>query len=655
MKLLSLNLNNFQGIKLEEMIFDGRSANIFGDNETGKTTVANAYFWLLFDKAITGVKNFTPKTRVGDDDAHYLEHSVEGQFRTEEGRIITFKKVFHEIYKTKRGTGVETFDGHTTDYFVDGVPKSQKEYELEVSHLIKSFEIAKMLTSPHFFSLDTPWADRRKLLFDICGDYTDQEIMAGNKELHDLIQFLVVPGTTDQFRTVDDYKRIASEREKLLNAEIKKIPTRIDEATKAIPSITRTVEDINSSITELRDKQHSIEIEMMQASDGSSKHTKIRTELAELKAKFSEEKAKFDEKQRSIISDLNLKIDGFKAQLRAESDERSKLRSEIDQDERSVERMNNQRAQLVTRYKELEARVWDPSKETCPTCNQSLPTDKVDELKANFNLSKSQELESINAIGNKECSSNMISDLKLAIEHRRMALNNIETAISGFEKAIKELEAQKEEIPKFETTDLCKDILAGIKSCETRLQFADSESEDLKTPLKRQISELETEIESLKSEKLKFETKSNQEARIKDLETELKKYSSEYEQIQKGLYLCEQFTRIKAKMLDERINSRFKSVKFRLFVDQINGGLKDDCEVLVPSKEGNLVPYPMANSAGQINAGLEIIGVLSEHFGIKLPIFVDNAESVTKLNEIDTQIIRLIVSEDHKKLTMEVI
>lgn len=655
MKLLKLILNNFQGAKQEEFDFDGKSANIFGDNETGKTTVANAYFWLLFDKAITGIKNFTPKTRIGEEDAHYLEHSVEGTFKAEDGRIITLKKSFHEIYKVKRGTGVEAFEGHTTDYFVDGVPKSQKEFDLDVLQLIRSIDIAKMLTSPHFFALDTPWADRRKLLFDICGDYTDQEIMFKNPELQELVKFLAIPGTDDQFRTVDDYKKIATEREKLLNAEIKKIPTRIDEANLAIPKIDRTVEEINSEISKLRDEQHALELEMLQASDGSTKHTKIRTELAELRAKYAEEKAKFDDKHRSFIADINSKIDGFRDQLRAETNERSKLRTDIDQDELKVEKKNKQRTQLVLRYKEVTARVWDPTKETCPTCNQSLPIDRIDELKSAFNLSKSKELEEINSEGKRECNEDMISELKQGIERKRMALNNIETTISGFEKAIKELEVEKESLPKFDSTDLYLDIQAAIKSCETRLQFADSETEDVKTPLKRQISALETQIESLKAEKLKFETKASQERRIKDLQDELKKYSTEYEQIQKGLYLCEQFTRIKAKMLDDRINSRFKSVKFRLFVDQINGGLKEDCEVLVPSKEGNLVPYPMANSAGQINAGLEIIEVLSEHFKTSLPIFVDNAESVTKLNVINTQIIRLIVSEEHKKLTLEVI
>lgn len=654
MKLIKLFLNNFQGVQFFGLDLGGKSATIYGDNETGKSTVANAYFWLLFDKAITGVKNFTPKTRIGDDDAHFLEHMVEGTFEAEGGRIITFKKSFHEIYKTKRGEAEKTFDGHTTDYFVDGVPKSQKEYDLEVSLNIKSLDIAKMLTSPHFFPNDTTWQERRKLLFEICGDYTDQEIMGSREELKDLIPFLAIPGTVDQFRSVDDYKKIASEREKLLNTEIKKIPTRIDEATKAIPQIDRTLEDINNEIMTLRDKQHGFELEMMQATDGSSKHTKIKGELAEVNTRLSEERLKFSNANTSVMEAINKKISGFKEQLNTEISEKNALLNNINAEEATIEKMNKLRITLMQRYKETIALEWDEHQETCPTCNQSLPVDQVEELKSKFNLNKSTQLEEINAQGKKEADKDVIKELVSKVEKMKMSLKNFDVAITALNDSIKAVEAEKLTVPRFEDSEVYKDIQAAIKACETRLTFANSESEDLKTPLKTKISELETQIETLKSEKQKFETKNLQETRIKELNGELKKYAAEYEQIQKGLYLCEQFVRIKASMLDERINSRFKNVKFRLFVDQINGGLKEDCEVLVPSKQGNLVPYPFANSAGQINAGLEIIGVLSDYFGTKLPIFVDNAESVTKLNEIDTQIIRLVVSESHKTLDLEV-
>lgn len=105
-------------------------------------------------------------------------------------------------------------------------------------------------------------------------------------------------------------------------------------------------------------------------------------------------------------------------------------------------------------------------------------------------------------------------------------------------------------------------------------------------------------------------------------------------------------------MLDEKINSVFKNVRFQLFVDQINGGIKEDCEVLVPSEGGRLVPFSLANNAGRINAGLEIVDTLAKHFKFSMPIFIDNAESVTRLYDTTSQIIRLVVSEQDKSLRL---
>lgn len=107
-------------------------------------------------------------------------------------------------------------------------------------------------------------------------------------------------------------------------------------------------------------------------------------------------------------------------------------------------------------------------------------------------------------------------------------------------------------------------------------------------------------------------------------------------------------------MLTEKINQKFKRVRFRLFETQQNGGLKEGCDVMVPTDAGNLVPYADANNAARINAGLEIINTLSDHWGVKLPVMVDNAESITRLEPIDTQVIRLVVSEPDKSLRLEV-
>ena len=168
MKLLRIKLENFQGIRNLEINLAGRNASIYGGNGTGKTTVYNALTWLLFDKASTEDKGFTPKTIGPDGDLHNLEHSAEAMFETEEGRQLSLKKTFKEVYKKKRGSAREEFSGHTVDYEIDGVPAKEKEYNACITELCGGdTEKAKILTMPEYFPEQLPWEKRRQILLEI--------------------------------------------------------------------------------------------------------------------------------------------------------------------------------------------------------------------------------------------------------------------------------------------------------------------------------------------------------------------------------------------------------------------------------------------------------------------------------------------------------
>jgi len=142
-----------------------------------------------------------------------------------------------------------------------------------------------------------------------------------------------------------------------------------------------------------------------------------------------------------------------------------------------------------------------------------------------------------------------------------------------------------------------------------------------------------------------------QDKRIEELGRREKELAAEYEKVDRAVYLCELFNRRKAEMLTNSINSKFKTLKFRLFTEQINGGIADDCEALIDCPSG-AVPFKSANNAARINAGLEVIDTLADHFGINLPVWVDNAESNNCITATNAQQIRLYVSND-KELTIK--
>ena len=120
------------------------------------------------------------------------------------------------------------------------------------------------------------------------------------------------------------------------------------------------------------------------------------------------------------------------------------------------------------------------------------------------------------------------------------------------------------------------------------------------------------------------------------------------ENLEQQLYLTEQFIRTKVQLLEDRINNKFELARFKLFDVQINGAVVECCETTYRG-----VPYSSLNRGARINVGLDIIRTLSKHYGFNAPIWIDNAEAVTHLIEIDSQVIRLLVSEQDEKLRVE--
>lgn len=655
MKLLTLNLENFQGIRKAEYQFSGHSASIFGDNATGKTTIFNAFTWLLFDKASTGAKSFSPKTKGSDGDLHNLDHSVEASFSLEDGRIITLKKVFHEIYKKKRGSAQEEFDGHTTDYYVDLVPSNEKEFQATLlSCCNATAEMMKILTVPHYFPEEMAWDARRKILLEMCGDVSDEEIISASPLLADLPSYLLMPGTKDQYRGVDEYRKIAAARKTDINRRLQEIPSRIDEATKAIPNIIgMKASDIETQIKSLTKQKNEIDLEAAQVLNGDIDSMATRNQISDLKASLNE--AKVEHQKRS--SDANTKVlQDIEDTRSASSGIRLKiaeLRNNIRKHEDDIKYLTAKRESLVKRYKEVEQWTWDEGEAICPTCKQALPEESVSKLRETFNIDKSETLETINIEG-KSCSQEVITSLKNLVMQFEEELRRVEKELDASEQTIAELQGKLVPAQRFEETAAYSEIMEAIAVAEASGKEKGASAEAAAGILSEKSDEIRAQIAELERQLASFAVAETQRRRITDLMDEEKSLSKEYENVERGIFLCEQFTKTKVSLLDDKINGKFKSVRFRLFQEQINGGIKDDCEAMIPGPGGEMVPFSFANNAARINAGLEIISALSLHWGLSLPVFVDNAESVTRLEAIDTQIIRLVVSENDKTLRLEI-
>ncbi|MDO4330323.1 MAG: AAA family ATPase [Lachnospiraceae bacterium] len=646
MKILRIKLENFQGVKEFEMAPDGENCSVYGDNGTGKSTIYNAFTWLMYGKPSTGEKNYTPKTT----GSHNLHHAVELAVELDDGSVLTLKKDYHEVYKTVKGSAQEVFAGHTTDYYTDGIPVNETQFKKTLALIYRDEETAKMLTMYNYFLETTKVADRRKVLLQVCGNVKFEEVIAETPELAALPDMLRKPGNTASMYTVDEYRAVAAKEKGKIDRELRDIPQRIDEAEKAKPDLGGMNEkSIRQRIAELRSE--AADLEAQRAASSTVADAQIRKQIAELESRRASGQAAHTqaeaEKNRGAyerISNLRYaKSDCEMSIMHLEQDVRAH------QNEITV--LEKRRERLLAEYQAEDEKEWSGN-EVCPTCKRPLPPEEVAAAREAFNVAKANRLEEINRRGMKECSSSMIEAEKAEIAKLQEQISIQRQKQADTEQMLAEANrAVLEETP-YSTTQEYMDFTRQITELQAQLKDMQSTVNTARMQLSKKIQEVNVEIENESRKLAAFSFAEQQEKRKAELEAKEKELAARYEHVQHGIYLCELYMRAQAKMLDEKINSRFKTLRFRLFIEQQNGGIADDCEALVPCPAG-LVPFKSANNAARINAGLELIDTLAEYYGLQMPVFVDNAESVTAIQHTAAQVLRLVVSEPDKALRFE--
>lgn len=648
MRLLRLELQDFQGLRRFALEAGGENCTVYGTNGTGKTTIANAISWLLFDKPYTGEKNYSPKT-VDEDgrELHHLDHRATATFLKEDGSQITLARSYHEVWKKKRGSSTEEFSGHVTDAYIDGVPVSAGEYK-RTMEAICTPEQAKMLTDPRYFAKTLHWEDRRQTLLEMCGDVTDAEVIGSSPDLAELWTYLRKPGTQDQYYTVQEFQRIAASRKAELNRELTILPARIDETIKSIPDLEgQPDEEI------LVRRIHTLEGQKMALMTQAASLTEddqlqaLRRRKGDIELKIANGRVAYrnalelkNKAANEAIRDLGRAVAEADADYIAAENMVLMLTGQIDT-------LTREREALLRRHAEVKSRAWE-GETTCAACGQPLPEDKIQEARERFNIQRSRELAEINEQG-QQCSRTLIEGKSAELEQAKAAQEAARDKKARAEADLEQAKATVTTDPPYEETAEYAALDAERATVAAQAAGQGSNTQEQKQAIQAEIDALSKQIDEAQEARLLHVTARKRRERLAELEKQEKEIAAEYERFDRGVYLCEEFTRAKVSMLDERINSRFKAVRFRLFKQQINGGLQDCCDVLCPTTSG-LTPYDSANNAAQINAGIEIAAALGRHWGKTMPMIVDNAESVVDLIETEAQTIRLVVSEADKRL-----
>ena len=660
-ELVVLKLRDFKGIKSLDIQLEGGNAQIFGDNEVGKTTTFDAFLWLLFDKDSNNKKDFAIKT-LNDDgtERHNLEHTVEGTFLVE-GATVTLKKIYKEKWTKKRGQPVAEFTGHEVEHFVDEVPLSKKAYTSKVNEIVEE-EVFKLLTSPTYFNEQMKWQEKRSLLLEICGDISDEEVIASNKALAKLNELL-------NGKTLDDMKKIIASKKKHINEELEKIPVRIDEINKMMPETTVDVETMQQQVAKIEANIEELQEQKIRVKNGASVLDKQR-QLQGLEMKQSDLKRTFEADSIQEINKLQVRVQEaqgnvqiIQSEIKHKENYKNSKENELQQLSNDIQRTENQLIELRKNWTHHNNTQFEyEDKCECPSCKQPLPVDQVEAARnkalAQFNEGKSNVLSTVNEKGKtlaheKERKVSRHNEVNEDIFSVNMELdaakNKLETAQKELAKHQDKLKQAQTSVPDVTATDEYKSINLQIEALQAEIKQLNEHAHEAVAGIDEEIVKLNYERKECNNAIAQHANIEASKDRIIELEDQQVKLAQEYEKLEQTTFLIEEFIRTKVNMLTDRINSKFKYARFILFDTQVNGGLNEVCETTYKG-----VPYGTGlNNAAKINVGLDIINTLSAHFGIQAPIFVDNAEAVTKFIDVDTQLISLVVSEKDKQLRVE--
>lgn len=641
-----LTLTNFKGVKSFSIEMNGSNALIYGDNATGKTTLFDSFLWLLFDKDSQNKKDFEIKTLKDGQAIPMLDHEVECELTVDQ-QDLTLRKVYREKYTKTRGAAKEEFSGHETKYFIDGTPLKKLEYYKRIQLLMEE-EIFKLLTSPTYFNEQVKWQVRRKILLEVCGDVSEEDVFASNNELQGLK--LILRG-----KTLDDFKATVNSRRKTINEELKRIPIRINEIQKSIPEDEGNLPELRTEVDNLDSEIEELQAQVSSIKSGNAILTK-EGELQRIEMNLHTMKRDIEQVSKDEVYRLRAKLQEEQSNLQTFISRKKEKERNISYNNENNNRIEQNLAALRAKWTEVNATKLAHNTEcACPTCGQDLPEEQVksaeDKALAQFNLQKSKELQKIKDEGRQGASDKKIFEeenqrFQTEIEAINGSIAIKEKAIAKLTEELKEAENSVQDVSQnqdytdlqFEAGHLRSEI-AGLK--EGTAEAIAGIQED--------IAELKAKRSAINAEIARYANVSALQARVQDLMDQEEQLAAEYEKLEHHLFLSEEFIRVKVKIMEEKINAKFKYARFKLFETQINGGLQEVCETTF---EG--VPYGSGlNNAARINIGLDIINTLSEFHGIQAPIFVDNAEAVTQLAQTDSQLISLIVSEKDKALRIE--
>ncbi len=592
-KIERLALENFKCHKNLVLEFQGRNATVYGDNGTGKTSIYDGLLWLLFGRDSRGNGEQTFAVKPLDENGEIRDHKgitgVEAVLLVD-GKKVSLRRTLKEVWTG--GDKESSYGGNTSQYYIDGAPCKKFAFQEKIQSIV-SEELFRLLTDVRYFPEEMPWQRRRQLLFDITTPVEEKQLLKQTP------QFALLEDALGDL-TIDSLKAKLLHQRRGLTGTGNELPARISECRK-------TVEDLAAlDFAAARQKKESLtqEKEII-----SQKLLAIRHNTA-------------IEAKRLEVERENTKLEKLKVQSCRALENARRLQELEKRLSESLKEKEDLQKKVNRQVKELESfSTQQQETEVCALCGQKLPKELAQAHWQQAAQQRQKELErTLQALDNNDY--NALLQQKQALEQEIKEEKDISPEIS---QSAQQLEFLQQE-------------LAALRENAGAVAFA----------LDKELEHLNKEMEACNATLGKEDTLNYARQRILELEQQEQEAVEALNRLNKLLEMIDSFQRYKAALVEQGVNARFRLARFRLFRQQLDGSLESRCDVVCGG-----VPYSGLNSAMRINAGIDIINTLSSSFGVQVPLFIDNAESVTALEKTNSQLIRLVVSPRDNSLQVE--
>ena len=644
-----LHLRNFRGARDVKVSFTDGTNIVCGDNGTGKSTLMDAFLWLLFGKDAEERKDCEIKRIEAGERLRQTDATVECRLDVD-GQQNTLRRSLREVWSKPRGATEPVFKGNETEYSINDVPKKMSEFDAWVAEHLAPADVFRMLTDADCFPR-LRWEKQREKLFELAGGVDEEAVRDSVDGLADLLARL-------SDKSLEDYKRELAARKRKLRKALEEIPARSDQTRLMIPTTDardvweRKLADVDARLADLN--REAADFAAQERARGAEARrrveevealkTRMARRTAELRRAAIEEAEKKNEGRRQVETRLrDLKAADAEAtrRLKDAKGEVDELGLRINQKEEACERLR------ATWYAE-SARPYTGDN-VCPHCLQPLPEEMQRDNRRRFEESKNERLSQIQTDGHRTKAeiTRLEEEMKTAEARLDRAAGDAFDAEASAEILREELAEMPDRVEPAAVDPMADEAYRAMAEELERLEADAPQTLPASEPnggeaITARLATLNRERDTIRRGLSDCDTADSLRAEIRRLDEEARTLAQQLSDVDRDEDTMRRYTRARIEAVEQRVNSLFRTVRFRLFEYTNEGGEVDTC---VPLVGDDGVPYPVANTAAQVWAGLEIIRVLQQHAGVSAPVFVDGAERVTHFPRMDHQAILLKVAQ----------